>query len=103
MPRRAVSVASSARLPACWAEDVGIPATELWFTNKTVSGFNRAAFAAAFPQETGRALHRAVEAAAKGDLRVKTEALPLVQAAEAHRRIESGATTGKLVLEVATL
>jgi NADPH2:quinone reductase len=88
---------------ASGAEDVGIPANELWFTNKTVSGFNLAAFAAAFPQETGRALHRAVEAAAKGDLRVRIEALPLVQAVEAHRRIESGATTGKLVLEVATL
>ncbi|MEU8726273.1 quinone oxidoreductase family protein [Streptomyces antimycoticus] len=86
---------------ASGAEDIGIPANELWFTNKTVSGFNLAAFSAAFPQETSQALGRAVAAAATGDLRVRVETLPLEQAAEAHRRIESGTTTGKLVLEVA--
>lgn len=86
---------------ASGAEDVGIPANELWFTNKTVSGFNLAAFSAAFPEETGRALRRAVAAGAAGELRVQVETLPLDQAAEAHRRIESGTTTGKLVLAVA--
>lgn len=86
---------------ASGAEDVGIPANELWFTNRTVSGFNLAAFSAAFPAQAGQALRRAVAAAARGDLRVRVEALPLDRAAEAHRRIESGGSTGKLVLEVA--
>ncbi|MEV0387630.1 zinc-binding dehydrogenase [Nonomuraea sp. NPDC050643] len=85
---------------ASGAEDVGISANELWFTNKAVCGFNLAAFAAAFPAEAGRALHRAVAAAASGELRLRVESLRLEQAAEAHRRIESGRTTGKLVLEV---
>jgi NADPH2:quinone reductase len=85
---------------ASGAEDVGISADELWFTNKTVSGFNLAAFSAAFPAEAGRALNRAVAAAASGELRVQVESLRLEQAAQAHRRIESGRTTGKLVLEV---
>ncbi|MEU4232048.1 zinc-binding dehydrogenase [Nonomuraea sp. NPDC026600] len=66
----------------------------------TVSGFNLAAFSAAFPTEAGRALHRAVAAAASGELRVQVESLRLEQAAEAHRRIESGRTTGKLLLEI---
>ncbi|MFI0454109.1 zinc-binding alcohol dehydrogenase family protein [Actinomadura sp. 6N118] len=83
---------------ASGADDVGISANELWFTNKTVSGFNLAAFAAAFPAEAGRALRRAVSAA--GDLHLQVEELPLEQAAEAHRRIESGSTTGKLVLKI---
>jgi Zinc-binding dehydrogenase len=48
----------------------------------------------------GRALRRAVAAAASGTLRVHVESLPLAQATEAHRRIESGTTTGKLVFEV---
>ncbi|MFD0501076.1 MULTISPECIES: quinone oxidoreductase family protein [Streptomyces violaceusniger group] len=88
---------------ASGAEDIGVPANELWFTNRTVSGFNLAAFSAAFPAETRRALRRAVAAVATGDLRTRVETLPLEQAAEAHRRIESGTTTGKLVLEVAAL
>ncbi|MBL1101006.1 quinone oxidoreductase family protein [Streptomyces coffeae] len=88
---------------ASGADDIGIPANELWFTNKTVSGFNLAAYSAAFPQETGQALRRAVAAAATEDLRVQVDTLPLEQAADAHRRIESGRSTGKLVLEVAVL
>lgn len=86
---------------ASGAEDVRIPANELWLSNKTVSGFNLAAFSAAYPEETGRALRRAVAAVAAGDLRLHVEELTLEQAAEAHRRIESGTTTGKLVLKVA--
>ena len=85
---------------ASGAADVGISANELWLTNKTVSGFNLAAFAGAFPEVAGAGLRRAVQAAAAGDLRVRTEVLRLDEAAEAHRRIESGSTTGKLVLRV---
>ncbi|MBO2449417.1 zinc-binding dehydrogenase [Actinomadura barringtoniae] len=85
---------------ASGADDVGLPANELWFTNKTVSGFNLAAFSGAFPADAGRALRRAVGAAAAGDLKVQVEELALTRAADAHRRIESGSTTGKLVLKV---
>ena len=85
---------------ASGAEDVGLSANELWFTNKTVSGFNLAAFAAAYPAQTGAGLRRAVDAAARGAMRVQVDTLPLTQVAEAHRRIESGSTTGKLVLAV---
>ncbi|MFE6686905.1 zinc-binding alcohol dehydrogenase family protein [Streptomyces sp. NPDC057743] len=86
---------------ASGADDVGLSANELWFTNKTVSGFNLAAFSGAFPEVAGGALRRAVAAAADGELRVQVEQLPLEEAVVAHRRIESGTTTGKLVLKVA--
>ncbi|MEV5535726.1 zinc-binding dehydrogenase [Saccharopolyspora shandongensis] len=87
---------------ASGAEDVGVSANELWFTNKTVSGFNLAAFSAAHPEHAGRALRRAVAAAARGDLHVQVESLRWDQVADVHRRIETAATTGKIVLEVAT-
>ncbi|SDY04537.1 NADPH2:quinone reductase [Saccharopolyspora shandongensis] len=86
---------------ASGAEDVGVSANELWFTNKTVSGFNLAAFSAAYPEHAGRALRRAVAAAARGDLHVQVESLRWDQVADVHRRIETAATTGKIVLEVA--
>ncbi|MBB5918041.1 NADPH2:quinone reductase [Nocardia transvalensis] len=85
---------------ASGADDIGISANELWFTSKTVSGFNLAAFAAAYPAQAGAALRRAIGAATSGDLRIQVETLPLTRAVEAHHRIESGSTTGKLVLEV---
>jgi len=87
---------------ASGAEDVGLSANELWFTNKTVSGFNLAAFAAAYPADAGTALRRAVAAAAHDQLHVQVESLPWGQVAAAHRRIESGSTTGKLVLQIAS-
>ncbi|MCG0283623.1 glutaminase [Streptomyces sp. PSAA01] len=59
--------------------------------------------AAAHPDEAGRTLRRAVAAVAEGELRVRVEALPLERVGEAHRRIEAGTTTGKLVLDVAAL
>ncbi|WP_431938238.1 zinc-binding dehydrogenase [Nocardia grenadensis] len=86
---------------ASGAADVGLSANELWFTNKTVSGFDLAAFAAAHPAETGAALRRAITAVTAGELTVQVATLALGRVAEAHRRIESGTTTGKLVLEVA--
>lgn len=86
---------------ASGAEDVGISANELWFSNKTVSGFNLAAYSAVHPERAGEALRRVVRAAAEGTLRVQVETVPLAAVVEAHRRIESGSTTGKLVLEVA--
>ncbi|KUL35594.1 NADPH:quinone reductase [Streptomyces sp. NRRL F-4489] len=86
---------------ASGADDVGLSANELWLSGKTVSGFNLAAFSAAFPAAAGRALRHVVAAAADGGLRVRVAELPLDRAAEAHRRIESGTTTGKLVLKVA--
>ena len=49
----------------------------------------------------GDALARALDAVGRGTMRVQvSDRLPLARAADAHRLVESGAGTGKLVLEV---
>jgi NADPH:quinone reductase len=84
------------------ADDVPFGANELWFASKGVLGFNLAALSGARAATVGAALRRAVGLVADGRMRVEiTDELPLVDAAEAHRRIESGASTGKIVLRVA--
>jgi NADPH2:quinone reductase len=86
---------------ASGADDVAFSANELWLSAKAVLGFNMAAFSAARPAEAGAALRRVLQAVADGSMRVEIQdKLPLEDAAEGHRRIESGQTVGKTVLAV---
>ena len=83
-------------------DDVSFGANELWCAGKAVMGFNLAAFSATHPEVVHAALARAADALAAGEMRVDVnETLPLEEAEQAHRRIESGQTTGKIVLAVA--
>jgi NADPH2:quinone reductase len=76
-------------------------AQELWFSGRSVIAFNLAALAAARPELVGHALGRAVEAVGAGKLRIELrDRIPLERAAAAHRMIESGGGSGKLVLAV---
>jgi NADPH2:quinone reductase len=86
---------------ASGADDVAFSANELWLAHKGVLGFNLAAFSAARPAEAGAALRRVLQAVGDGSMRVEIQdKLPLEDAAEGHRRIESGQTVGKTVLAV---
>jgi NADPH2:quinone reductase len=83
------------------AEDVMVSTNHLWFTNKSVQGFNLAAYSESFPEKVNQAGRAALELVSRGDVRVAvTDVLPLEQASEAHQRIERGTTVGKLVLRV---
>ena len=86
---------------ASGSADVEFGANELWLDSKAVLGFNLAAFAGQYPERVGEALARALDAVGRGTMRVQvSDRLPLARAADAHRLVESGASTGKLVLEV---
>jgi NADPH:quinone reductase len=83
------------------AEDVAFGAGELWFSGKALMGFNLREAAEQRPEEVGAALRRAVAAVLDGSVRVAVEPVAFDAVADAHRRIEAGATTGKLVLAMA--
>ncbi|MEU6084027.1 zinc-binding dehydrogenase [Streptomyces sp. NPDC047108] len=84
---------------ASGADSVHFDANELWFSGKGVLGFNLGALSGERPGAVTPVLRRVVDAVLDGGLRVEVgEVLPLRDAAEAHRRIESGRSTGKLVL-----
>lgn len=86
---------------ASGADDVQVAANALWFASTGVLGFNLAALSAGRPELVGDALRRAVGLVLDGRIHVEiSDHLPLREAAQAHERIESGATTGKLVLDV---
>jgi NADPH:quinone reductase len=88
---------------ASGADDVQVAANGLWFASTGVLGFNLAALSAGRPELVGDALQRAIGLVLDARIHVEvSDHLPLREAAQAHERIESGATTGKLVLDVAS-
>lgn len=69
--------------------------------NLTVSGYSSGTYRKSRPEGVRRASTRMLEMHAEGSLRVPIgEVFPLDRAADAHRAIESRASTGKLLLEV---
>ncbi len=68
--------------------------------NQSLAAFNLGSWFMARPQVAGAALHELVGLVASGALQApQALPLPLAQAAEAHRRLESRETVGKLVLK----
>lgn len=69
--------------------------------NKAVLGYSFMGLSRTAPQLIGAAASQALALLANGQARIDiTHILPLEQAAEAHRLIEAGTTTGKLLLQV---
>jgi NADPH2:quinone reductase len=86
---------------ASGADDVLIPANNLWLAGKGVLGFNLAAFSTVRPEPVGAALRRAVAAVAEDRMRIHVQdVVPLARAAEFHRLLEDGRTVGKVALSV---
>jgi NADPH:quinone reductase len=71
----------------------------LWRANLAVLGFSVGFYLPAHPELAGPAARRALEVIGQGLIDMPTQTLPLAEAAEAHRRVESGSAGGRILLE----
>lgn len=97
---RCVVYGYTSRTPAA----LGVAATESLLyrpaLNQALIGFNVGAYFGLAPQVAGPAIGRLLGWVAEGRVRVPAvEEFPLADAASAHRRLESRAVTGKIVLK----
>lgn len=75
---------------------------DLWKGNRTIAGFNIGDLARRSPERIGGYLAQALRMLAAGRIRSGvTQILPLAEAAEAHRLLETGTGRGKILLSFA--
>jgi NADPH2:quinone reductase len=70
----------------------------LWGGNLAILGFSVGFYLPAHPEQARPAAQAALTAVSQGLVGVRTQTLPLAEAAEAHRRIESGSVGGRILL-----
>jgi NADPH:quinone reductase len=80
--------------------DVPIGANQLWLSNAGVLGFNVGGFLAGHPERGSAAARRALQLVAAGRIATAHTTLPLDRATEAHRRLEAGGLSGRVILTV---
>jgi NADPH2:quinone reductase len=81
--------------------DQPVSPLQLQRTNKAVLGFSIGSLRTQAPQQLKAIAQQALALVAEAGIRIDiTEVFPLSKAAEAHQRIESRSTTGKLLLQV---
>jgi NADPH2:quinone reductase len=93
---RLVVFGNTSRSPAVHAES-----SALYFGNAAVMGYSIGTLSGSAPQAVARQMRDAMALVAEGPVRIfVTGVFPLREAPEAHRRLEEGRTTGKLLLSV---
>jgi NADPH2:quinone reductase len=70
----------------------------LWRDNLAMLGFAVGSYLPAHPEQARPAAQAALKAVSQGLVGVRTQTLPLAEAAEAHRRIESRTVSGRILL-----
>jgi NADPH2:quinone reductase len=78
--------------------DHTVSTNALWRRNIALLGFNIGSYLPAHPEQARPAAQGALAAIGQGLVNIDTVTLPLAQAAEAHRRLEDGATGGRILL-----
>jgi len=85
---------------ASGADDVTLGSNQLWMSNTAVLGLNAGGLLADHPERGAEAARRALQLLATGAIHIELTILSLDQAREAHRRLEAGGQTGKIVLTI---
>jgi NADPH2:quinone reductase len=75
-----------------------VPTNSLWRDNLALLGFAIGSYLPAHPEQAGPAAQAALRAVREGLVDLRTETLPLAEAAEAHRRLENGMVGGRILL-----
>jgi NADPH2:quinone reductase len=92
---RLLLVGHAARTP-----DLPLTGDDLWHRGVSMLGFEIGGYLHANPAAARPAAEKVVQLLASGELTVRIDALPLAEAAEAHRRLEARQVPGRLVLTV---
>jgi NADPH2:quinone reductase len=79
-----------------WQHTVGTNA--LWAGNLALLGFSIGFYLPAHPEQAGPAALNALKSVSQGLADMRTQILPLAEAAEAHRRLENGSVGGRILL-----
>ncbi len=83
------------------APEQAVLPSSLWQTNKAIIGYSITSLSRTAPHLIAETVQQVIRLMAEGSLSIDISAtLPLEQAAEAHRRMESRAHVGKLLLRV---
>ncbi|SEG87659.1 NADPH2:quinone reductase [Actinacidiphila yanglinensis] len=75
-----------------------VPTSALWGGNLAMLGFAVGFYLPAHPEQGRPAAEAALKAVGQGLADIPTLTLPLAEAAEAHRLVESGSTPGRILL-----
>jgi NADPH2:quinone reductase len=75
-----------------------VPTNTLWGGSLALLGFNVGYYLPSHPAQARPAAEAGLRAISQGLVDIRTETLPLADAAEAHRRLENGAVGGRILL-----
>jgi NADPH2:quinone reductase len=75
-----------------------VPSNTLWGGNLAMLGFSIGFYLPAHPELARPAGEAALKAVGAGLVGIRTQSLPLAEAAEAHRRLETGRVGGRILL-----
>ena len=70
----------------------------LWRGSLAMLGFSVGSYLPSRPEQAVTAAQGALKAIGQGLVDIRTQTLPLGEAAEAHRRIENGSVGGRILL-----